>query len=289
MSTPLAHFFGSRIFVINRAARTDRWAHVKAMMAQLGITNYRRFEAHEPVETFQGLPDGNHACVSSHRDLLAACAINDWPNMLVLEDDFSVLPTTGGLTTQGIFNRAAAELPPDWDMLYLGGGYGSDPQYRHSRHLVRINTMMTTSSYAVTGAFARRLSRHIHGHGPIDSLLHAHTPTAQSYCITPRLFAQWTSYSDLTNRETDYTPSMTDPRHEEMLVEGDWVGSAPPMGDLLFRGPLMRQELAGPHDMDGTEVIVGREGRFRITKVSLLDHPAPWRYGEIITYHLQRE
>ena len=60
------------------------------------------------------------------------------------------------------------------------------------------------------------------------------------------------------------------------------------LGYRLSRGPLMRVELAGPLDMVGTLVIIGR-ARFEIMAMDLLDHPAPWRQGETVTYHLKPE
>ena len=282
MMNPFEQFFGDRIFVINRASRTDRWHHALAELRKLGIGTFRRFNAHEPVVTYEGMPDGNHACTSSHRTLLDACAVNGWSNMLVLEDDFCLLPGISPSFAAAAFAHVLRELPADWDMLYLGGSYGSDPLWAQSEHLVRSHTMMTTGSYAITSAFSARIAPEIWGHGPIDSLFNAQTPKGECYTIRPRLFGQYTSTSDLTGRSTDYLPSMTDSRHEEMLLEGDWQEEG------LFKGKLQRRELAAEHDMNGQTVIVGRQ-RYRIQRLTVPSHLPPWYRGEPITYHLAPE
>jgi glycosyl transferase, family 25 len=61
------------------------------------------------------LNEGEIACSLSHRSIYAAMIQNNWQRVLILEDD--VLPVFSKLE---LLPRAMKELPPDWDLVYLG-------------------------------------------------------------------------------------------------------------------------------------------------------------------------
>jgi hypothetical protein len=211
-----------KIICINRASRTDRWYHFLKMCRSTGITA-DRFEAHEG-----SMPDGsfsgNYGCTASHRGVLELISHHGWKRTLIFEDDADeVKPgryadhAKDRLPFKEQWEKILPEIPDDWDALYLGGGYASKPQGRLSPSIIRVNTMMTTSSYAVTHQFARKICPHIHGVGPIDCLISNHLPTAKAYCVQPRLFVQYENESDIQHRVMDNAMSMLDPGHEAMV------------------------------------------------------------------------
>lgn len=211
-----------KIICINRKSRKDRWSHFIAMCQSIGITS-DRFEAHEgnlPDGTF----NGNYGCTASHRGVLELIAHHGWKRTLIFEDDVDeVKPgryadhAKDRLPFKGQWEKILPEIPKYWDALYLGGGYGSKPQGRLSPHIIRVNTMMTTSSYAVTCEFARKMAPHIHGNEPIDCLISKFLPEAKAYCVQPRLFVQYENESDIQHRIMDNAMSMLDPGHEAMV------------------------------------------------------------------------
>lgn len=278
MTRPNDYF--SRIFCINLARRADRWSHVEEQCRRWGL-QVERFEGYDQIVDDDGRVSGNCGCTASHRALLEVIAYHRWPRVLILEDDFEVcVPDFNDR-----FTAMIGEVPEDWDMLYLGGSYGEPPQYRHSEHVVRINRMMTTSSYAVTDRTARRLAPYVYGNGPIDSLYGPFHRDARCYIFQPRLMVQCPGLSDLTHYHMDNGPSMLDPHHEDMLLGGEWIG-APSNGARRLRSHLTRRELAARDDMVGHLVIVGRD-RFTVVAVeSLPDHLPPWRRGESCIYVL---
>jgi hypothetical protein len=220
-------------------------------------------------------------CTASHRALLEIIAYHEWPRVLILEDDFEIC--VPDFSEQ--FAAAIGEVPDDWDMIYLGGGYGEPPQYRHSEHVIRVNRTMTTSSYAVTDRMARRLALHVYGNGPIDSIYGGFHRDARCYIVQPRLMVQYANVSDLTLRHMDNAPSMLDPHHEDM-ISGEWTGPLSNEGTRRLRSQLVRRELADRHDLDGRPVIVGRDLFTVVAVESRPDHPRPWRRGEPCTYLL---
>ena len=269
----------SRIFCINLARRPDRWRHVEEQCRRFNL-RVERFEAHDRV-VHHGQVNGNAGCTASHRALLELAAHHRWPRVLILEDDFEIRHDDFNER----FSAMISEVPDDWDMLYLGGGYAEPPQYRHSEHVIRINAMLTTSSYAVTTELARRMAPYISGVGPIDSLYGHYNRTANCFIVQPRLIVQYPNVSDLQEQYTDNTGSMLDEHHEDMLLSGEWLPG--PGGDLRrLESTLARRELAARTDIDGLDVIVGRE-LFRVVAIeSLPNHPPPWWRGEPCVYVL---
>jgi hypothetical protein len=287
MNTPIEDYF-DRIFVITLPRRKDRSQAVANLLGgQLGITKWKFFYGYDKPNDPSGRPNGNMGCAASHRALLELIAYNRWKRTLIFEDDIEIAFDSPEMKTlvdpQKLFQEHIYEVPPDWDMIYLGGQYGSKPQRRISPAVIRFNTMLTTSSYGITWQMARKMAPYISGVGPIDSLYGGFQPANKCFIFQPRLFTQSQSFSDLTDRVDDNRPCMLDSHHEEMLIAGAWreaIGGA-----RRFDSEINRREIAGPKDLDGQEVIVDGES-FIIESIRLPEHPAPWRRGESITYTL---
>lgn len=203
--TPIESYFG-HIVVINLERRPDRWLHVVDEMNALGITNYERFNAIDAGPT-----DGNRGCSASHKAVMKMVVDRGWDKCLVFEDDFAcVVPDA-----QQQFAGFVKDIPKSADMLYLGGHFGTDPQYWHSKHLVRIGQMKTTSSYGVTRKSAAELYEVVPEStvDSIDNLYGGYNESKECYICEPRLFVQYKNYSDLQQREMDNSQCMLDSGH----------------------------------------------------------------------------
>jgi len=254
-----------KVFCINLSRRTDRWAQAQAEAAKHGIeierhpgveidpVTYKPFTPEESAKQAAtygpkliGLakrPHGQMGTTVAHRMLLRKIADGPWKRALVLEDDFCVLTQADKPEwfnsspvphpCQERFDYLMKHVPDDWDVLYLGGGYGSPPIGRVSAHCVHVFRMMTTSSYGITKKHAQvwsdmideqesrvggwngvRFTTYI---GPIDILLSEPAPKFKYYAVQPRLMVQRNDYSDATQLEASYAPSMTDGEHEKMV------------------------------------------------------------------------
>ena len=203
-----------KIFVINLASRPDRLEHFKGECRKHGLSGVERFEGFlKPI--CDGKANGNLGCTASHRAILDLICHYKWPRTLVFEDDMNVVVPN----LQEQFSKMIEEVPETWQMLYLGGSYAEAPKGWHSRHVVRINGIQTTSSYAVTHAAARAMAPHISGAGPIDNLYHRWSTELESYMFEPRLCAQYTNVSDLQDREMNNEMSMLDKGHIQRLCQ----------------------------------------------------------------------
>lgn len=272
-----------QIIVIGLARRTDRRAAFGAEMNAIGLTRYRWFDGFDKPVDHNGQPSGNKGCTESHRAVLDAIVFNGWNRVAVFEDDAMVRIAYRD-TFNASLNDALRELPADARLTYLGGGYACNAKRRISPRVIEIKRMLTTSSYIITGEMAREMAPHVSGVGPIDNLFHAHTEKGGCYCIQPRLFIQRETVSDLTDQTVNYEGSMTDARHEEMLLDG----KVERRGDeLILRGRLQRRELAAPHDANGEEVIVEGE-LYRIVRLELPAHRPSWFRDEPCTYVLRK-
>lgn len=212
MHTPIEKFFDA-IFVINLQRRPDRWRHFQLEMEQIGVTEYERFDAID-----YGPRMGNHACCASHRAVMGLIVDRGYKNALVFEDDNTVRSQYRDSFNNEV-EAPLRELPHDWDALYLGGGFGDDPQGWHSKHLIRINSMKTTSSYGVTAATALGLRDYIPpecGQG-IDDIVSGYLQNKNAFICEPRLFIQYNNYSDLQRAVLDNGQSMSDTGHLKRL------------------------------------------------------------------------
>lgn len=199
------------IVLINLERRKDRLAESLQQFHKLGIN---LGEVSVILFTGHDMPgDGNRGCTASHRGVLELICHHRWQRTLILEDDFHVVHDD----CQERFGAMIGEVPNDWDMLYLGGHYGEKPRERVSPHVIRINHMKTTSSYAVTLEQARRMAPHIYGVGPIDELyLKCHMEN-NCYIFDPRLMIQRPGFSDLQGHVMDNGGCMSDMRHSSLV------------------------------------------------------------------------
>lgn len=207
----LSNYF-TKIFVINRDSRTDRWEKC--------VDQIHRFQLHkvERLSAFEIFSDCGKlipvaGCAASHRFILDLATYNKWDRVLILEDDFLILHDD--------FHRRWESMilgvPNDWDVLYLGGHYGDAPLARVSGQVIRCNRMSAASSYGITWKHAKRVARLLYDENAIDSVLSNLAFRNKHFILQPRLMAQYESYSDIGQRVLIPYGSMTDTTHERMV------------------------------------------------------------------------
>lgn len=268
--------FFDQVVWIGSQQRPDRTAQMCEQFTKFGI-EARRFEAHWKPLDHTGKPNGNLGCTASHRGVMELICHHGWARTLVLEDDAMIL--SDDFTDQ--FDAMIQDVPSDWDLLFLGAGYAEPPKRRVNGSIIETNGLMTTSSYGITLEMARRMAPHISGIGPIDSLFQQWQRAHHCYIFSPRLMVQRPSFSDLQEKPAENMTSMLDSRHEEMLLEGEWIpGGGQPRA---FKSQLNRRELSGAKDMDGDLVIIDGK-QFTVVRVELPEHRGPWFAGEPVLY-----
>lgn len=225
--------FFDKVFCINLDSRPDRWKECQQIFSKYNIVAERFPAIH--------MTNCTEACTYSHLALFKRIAQGPWEKVLILEDDFHILTIAdiiaGGFkpydavskvfmsltgSFEAKFNRMVEFLPSDWDLFYLGAGYGAPPIARVNQHVIRCASMMTTSSYGITKACATGIFKEIEkveykSVGAPDIMLGSFSRRFRFYVFQPRLMIQRQGKSDLTGRTDNYLFSMTDPTHESMV------------------------------------------------------------------------
>lgn len=231
-----------RIVCINLDRRVDRWKECLIEMASNNMEGVERFSGYDhPTH-------GHTGCTRSHRILLRQIAEGDAKRVLVLEDDFASVTRSrlalagfrpeqqvwkdqiSVLDGQGDLNQRFNSLIPfipEFDVLYLGGGYAENPISRLNSHVIRCAGMKTTSSYGITKEFAKvwsdrvnvmagseDLDRHP---GCVDDCFSAMSRDNRFYILQPRLIFQRLSPSDITGETNSHLYSMTDVLHQSRV------------------------------------------------------------------------
>lgn len=234
-----------QVFLINLKHRQDRLTFTLDELAMGGVdvSKINRFDA------FPTPQDGMIGATRSHRTLWRLIAGSCWKRVLILEDDIqavttqvlkengfrddsqvmkthrSILDGLGGLTQR--FWHLTNYIPNEWDILYLGAGYGEPPISRVNAHVIRCGFMQCCSSYGISNTFAKILDAEVSKRcgtddlnfhpGQPDNVLGWLSHDHRYYCLQPRLLFQRASYSDITKETHSYLMSMSDPYHENLV------------------------------------------------------------------------
>lgn len=191
-------------YCINLSTRPDRWKLAKQQFRHHHITHVRHFTALTD-------PDPEIGCYLSHTSLYRRAIRLRYPYILIFEDDLEII--------HAIFHRIwahiAPHIPPDWDILYLGGQYASHPLTRTNNFIIHTNGILSTVAYAINTHYASTILSRLDA--PIDHFLSRQAASAKHYIISPRLVLQSPGYSDIQHTYTDYLPCMLDSSHERMV------------------------------------------------------------------------
>lgn len=185
--------------VINLDRRVDRWKAFLADSRPYKVPKVRRFSAIEPEAGNGHISKGELGCFLSHR----AVWENVKENTLILEDDAKI-------TRQ----YSIPKLPDDFDLFYLGGNhrlFGARPGQRmgywkednRTIRMCRCDKTLTTHAYIISpkGAeMALRLTDEVQ----VDVALWQIQALGNSYYITPSLFVQRDSFSDIHGKRINF-------------------------------------------------------------------------------------
>jgi GR25 family glycosyltransferase involved in LPS biosynthesis len=174
-------------FCINLPTRPDKWATAKAEIERFGLHPLR-------VNGILAHP-GFVGCRKSHLKVLR-CGIV--PYMLT-EDDVLF---TGDLKQ---LETCMSELPPDWDMLYLGANL-QEPLEIYSEHLYRLKSGYTTHAIIYnTQRVVDYILEHKGGGRKIDVFYADDVQHKFNvYATRPMLATQRPGHSDIINDFTEY-------------------------------------------------------------------------------------
>lgn len=188
-----------RIFCINLASRPDRWAACEELFAKHNLQVHRVQAVNgRELPSSHSLTPAELGCKLSHVNVLTEIAANGYSKALILEDDVEFVENL-----QADFDELIGQAPP-WEMLYLGGNHIERPLAALPR-FGRLAATYTTSSYAVTGAFAVKLLNLLDEPVPIDVAYASLHKQHQCYTVWPSLAGQRPGFSDIQGKITNYS------------------------------------------------------------------------------------
>jgi glycosyl transferase family 25 len=204
-------------FYINLASRPDRKQHVEEQLQIMGI-NAQRFNAIK-------LPNGALGCSMSHLKCLEIAKQNNWPHLLVIEDDIKFLDPNLFKTQLNTFLSNHKE----WDVIIIGGN-NVPPYQKIDDTCVKVSKCQTTTCYLVNGHYFDRLINNfrkgikkliqnpqLHVVYAIDKYWFNLQKVDNWFLIIPLTVTQREYYSDIEKRPTNYTKAMIDLDKEEFF------------------------------------------------------------------------
>ena len=197
-------------FYINLDSRPDRKQHVERQLGIIGI-NAQRFKAIK-------LQNGALGCSLSHLKLIETAKANNWPHILVVEDD--ILFTNPSLFVQQCNKFLSTHK--EFDVALISGN--NIPPYREiDDTCVQVTKCQTTTGYLVQNHYfdtliqnykmgIQNLMREPENHRiyAIDKFWFNLQAIHKWYLIIPLTVAQREDYSDIEKRPTNYARAMLD-------------------------------------------------------------------------------
>lgn len=206
------------IFYINLEHRTDRKAHVESELAKMGWTDYTRFNAIK-------LHDGRVGCSMSHLKILKMAREMDLDYVTIIEDDIEFTnPEKYKLMLKAFFKKNL-----DYDVFLLAGNIRK-PITKVDGFAYRVQKSFTTTGYVVKKHYYDKLITNIengiaqllkypdkHGHFAIDTYWMNLQKVDIWLILIPRTVTQYTDYSDIEEKDVNYSRLMLDNMNDRNL------------------------------------------------------------------------
>ena len=205
------------VFYINLELRTDRKQHVEQQLASIGI-NATRFNAIK-------LANGAIGCSMSHLKCLEIAKHNNWEHVMIVEDDILFLNTE---LFKNQLNKFLKKHE-NFDVVLIAGN-NVPPYQKIDDSCVKVYRCQTTTGYVVQRHYYDTLISNIregiqklmknpeqHVLYAIDKYWFKLQQKDNWYLITPLTVTQREDYSDIEERNTNYTRLMVDLDKEWMF------------------------------------------------------------------------
>ena len=196
---------------INLEERQDRRLHVEQQLASIGIHTPGRFNAIK-------MKDGRIGCSMSHLKCLQLAKKNNWEHVLIVEDDITFTDST-------MFKRQLSGFFRDeqaYDVLFFGGNVV--PPYKPANsYCVQVFSCQCAVGYLVKQHYYDTLIQNMyegirkliqepekHFYYAIDKYWVSLQRQHKWFIIVPLSVIQLQNYSNIEERETDYSRLMLD-------------------------------------------------------------------------------
>lgn len=201
---------------INLAHRTDRKEHVEGQLQRLGVSG-ERFNAIK-------MKDGAVGCTMSHIKCLETARDRGWDHVFICEDDIHFLDMDSFKKSLCDFVASGIE----WDMILVAGNNAA-PYEQVAPFCLRAHNCQTTTGYVARKEYydvlianyregVTQLLRNPENRRQfaLDIYWKRLQQNGRWYLLTPIAVAQLAGYSDIEERDTDYSALMT-------TVDKEWL------------------------------------------------------------------
>lgn len=209
---------------INLKEREDRKEYVENQLKEIGIKNYTRFNA---IKLFKKPGSSAIGCSMSHLKCLQMAKENNWPHVLIVEDDITFI--NPNQFTKSLNSFLSSSYGDTFDVCLIAGN-NYPPFKQLTDFCVKVSRCQTTTGYLVQSHYYDKLIDNI-SYGinmlmkdpevrigknytkyqlmySIDKWWFNLQRTDNWYLIIPLTVTQKEGYSDIEERETNYTPAM---------------------------------------------------------------------------------
>jgi len=197
------------VLYINLDRRRDRREHVERELALLGFYQPQRFRA--IAHSF-----GTLGCSLSHLACLRMAMQEDWPHVMIVEDDILFIDKPRLWEQIDLFLKET----DTWDVLLLGGNNieSVTPSCAHS---VRVSSCQTTTGYIVQRPYYETLianvslgvgqllrQPHLKSKFAIDQFWRLLQKRDRWFLLLPLIVTQTEGYSDIEKKRVEYNKVM---------------------------------------------------------------------------------
>jgi GR25 family glycosyltransferase involved in LPS biosynthesis len=200
-SNPINNYF-DKIYCINLDKRKDRWKQCEKEFQKhsLEVERFPAVDGTKLTPRSDWMSKGRLGCAMSHLGVLNKMVQKNYKKVLILEDDVQLI--------DDFTNKIKEKLPfipADFDVLYFGG---NNPHILEdvNPHIKKISDVLTLHAYAVSINFVKFIIPKIQKlNDAVDCIYRNNTPNFNCYIFIPYLAHQRAGFSDIEERETDYS------------------------------------------------------------------------------------
>ena len=202
--------FVKHVLYINLKSRPDRRKHVEQQLKLIGV-NANRFEAIKNK-------NGAIGCSLSHLKCLSIAKENNWPHVMIVEDDIQFLDPSLFIRQFHKFIDSGIS----YDVILVAGN-NIPPYEKVNDSSIKVTRCQTTTGYIVKQPYYDTLINNMktgvlrlmkeplnHRLYAIDKYWFQLQERDKWYLITPPSVTQREDYSDIEKRPTNYTNAMLD-------------------------------------------------------------------------------
>ena len=200
--TTLNEFF-DKIYYINLARRLDRLDHIEYQLNKNNVFAerveaidglYSKFSSIYSVDvdkkqsTLPGdskISSFEAGLVATHKLILIDALKNNYNSILILEDDIVFSPSFSEK-----FNDVALDIPPDWDIIYLGATHKGPSIKKHSSYLNIATNILGCHAIGLRSTVFEKLLAASTFNNPIDVSYEKELQNFNSFVLASPLISQ---------------------------------------------------------------------------------------------------